>query len=60
MTSEGLKTVKEKDEQNYLTRHTRDSGEKVRKSNKSEMTSYRIVAMILDLILDNSKIDMIE
>lgn len=49
MTSEGLKTVNEKDEQNYLTLHTRDSGEKVRKSNKSEMTSYRTVAMILDL-----------
>ncbi|KAI8643564.1 hypothetical protein BD408DRAFT_342326, partial [Parasitella parasitica] len=30
------------------------------KSNESEMTSYRKVAMILDLMLNNSSIDMVD
>lgn len=68
ITTEKLKAINEEDEQKIFLLDILetvagnaivDAGTAAT-SNESEMTSYRKVAMILDLMLNNSSIDMIE
>lgn len=68
ITTEKLKAINEEDEQKIVlldiletvARNAIVDAKTAAKSNDSEMTSYRKVAMILDLMLNNSSIDLIE
>ena len=68
ITTEKLKAINEEDEQKIVlldiletvARNAIVDARTAAKSNESEMTSYRKVAMILDLMLNNSSIDLIE
>ncbi|KAG2207297.1 hypothetical protein INT46_004393 [Mucor plumbeus] len=68
ITTEKLKAINEEDEQKIVlldiletvARNAIVDARTAAKSNESEMTSYRKVAMILDLMLNNSSIDLID
>lgn len=68
ITTEKLKAINEEDERKIIlldiletvARNAIVDARTAAKSNESEMTSYRKVAMILDLMLNNSSIDLIE
>lgn len=68
ITTEKLEAINEEDEQKIflldiletVARNAIADARTAEKSNESELTSYRKVAMILDLMLKNSSIDIVE